>query len=132
MIENYMDYSDERCMNMFTHGQIAVMRMVLRELRPGLAEVENVTSVNEADNDMQIRVYPNPVSDHLYLSFSKLQKVDRVTITDVKGRTALIENYNGKTYQKLKIGTNHLPDGVYFLSVESEGIQSVNRFVVKN
>lgn len=38
MIENYMDYSVDSCNNMFTHGQIAIMRNVLALYRPNLGE----------------------------------------------------------------------------------------------
>ncbi len=38
MIENYMDYSDENCMNMFTNGQIDIMRAMLLGPRAGLLE----------------------------------------------------------------------------------------------
>ncbi len=35
-IENFMDYSDDRCMNMFTQGQVAVMQTALNTLRNGI------------------------------------------------------------------------------------------------
>jgi len=38
MVENYMDYSSDACMNMFTNIQIDVMRSVLEIARPGLIE----------------------------------------------------------------------------------------------
>ena len=38
MVENYMDYSTDACMNMFTNIQIDVMRAVLEIARPGLIE----------------------------------------------------------------------------------------------
>lgn len=36
MIENYMDYSDDNCLNMFSAGQVAIMQTVLQNLRSGL------------------------------------------------------------------------------------------------
>lgn len=36
MIENYMDYSPEACQNIFTNGQINVMRNILEICRPNL------------------------------------------------------------------------------------------------
>ena len=38
MVENYMDYSNDLCMNMFTNIQIDVMRAVIEIARPGLIE----------------------------------------------------------------------------------------------
>lgn len=39
MIENYMDYSADSCMNMFSYGQIAIMRGVLATYRSRLPEI---------------------------------------------------------------------------------------------
>lgn len=38
MVENYMDYSNDACMNMFTINQKLIMRAVLELARPGLIE----------------------------------------------------------------------------------------------
>jgi hypothetical protein len=38
MVENYMDYSNDGCMNMFTVNQSIVMRAILELARPGLIE----------------------------------------------------------------------------------------------
>ena len=36
MVENYMDYSPDACLNIFTNGQINIMRNILEISRPGL------------------------------------------------------------------------------------------------
>ncbi len=60
MIENYMDYSDERCMNSFTLGQIAIMRAVIEGPRRGL--IEEPTSTEEIRTaSPKFRLFPNPV-----------------------------------------------------------------------
>jgi len=40
MVENYMDYSPGACQNLFTHGQINIMRTVLEISRTGLINSE--------------------------------------------------------------------------------------------
>lgn len=42
MFMNYMDYTDDRCMFMFTHEQGAVMRYVLENFRPGLLQSTSI------------------------------------------------------------------------------------------
>ena len=44
MVENYMDYSPDNCLNIFTNGQINVMRNILEISRPGL--ITGTTSIN--------------------------------------------------------------------------------------
>ena len=57
MIENYMDYSPDACLNMFTNGQINVMRSILEIARPELINEEASLSHNEllsTNNDKKI------------------------------------------------------------------------------
>ena len=49
MVENYMDYSNDACMNMFTNNQIVVMRGVLEICRPGLIEGQEENECNDGD-----------------------------------------------------------------------------------
>lgn len=68
MIENYMDYSDDRCLNAFTHDQIAIMRSTLQTSRYGIArrihEEDSVsTSIKNTFAKLtNISVYPNPAT----------------------------------------------------------------------
>jgi len=63
MIENYMDYSLERCQNMFTTEQVSLMRAMLEGPRSGLlnnqiSAVENLTSEKPS-------IFPNPSSGQI-------------------------------------------------------------------
>ena len=59
MVENYMDYSNDACMNMFTTNQSIVMRSVLELARPGLIEgqdEENNCTNGDVNSDGIINV----------------------------------------------------------------------------
>lgn len=61
MIENYMDYSDDRCLNMFTQDQIGIMRAILQTSRAGIATVDIQTNLQSAQDNIQtIQLFPNP------------------------------------------------------------------------
>lgn len=47
MVENYMDYSPDNCLNMFTNGQINVMRNILEIARPELINEEAFVAIEE-------------------------------------------------------------------------------------
>ena len=51
MVENYMDYSNDACMNMFTNTQIDVMRIILEIARPGLIEGQELNCLEGDVND---------------------------------------------------------------------------------
>ena len=51
MVENYMDYSPDVCLNMFTNGQINVMRNVLEIARTDLINDDNLIMISEKSLD---------------------------------------------------------------------------------
>ncbi len=92
-IENYMDYSDDECQNMFTFCQSQRMRQAISRYRGELVSSENLaltgcteTLVSEPTTDSVI-VYPNPVSDVLliYADFENENPVS-IELYDMAGR----------------------------------------------
>ena len=77
MIENYMDYTDDECMNIFTNDQILRMRTVLENsprrksllTSKGLFPPDNNGVTGKHKND--INVYPNPAGNHIFIEFSE-------------------------------------------------------------
>jgi hypothetical protein len=64
LIENFMDYASEDCMNMFTHGQATLMRNILLGPRSGL--LMPFSSVdNHATRYLDIKLIPNPAKGPL-------------------------------------------------------------------
>lgn len=70
MIENYMDYSNEYCMNMFSQGQVEIMRAMLTGPRAGLL-TEQTPEIIQVVADFS-------VSDTLVIALA-----DTVTFTDL-------------------------------------------------
>ncbi len=74
------------------------------------------------DNTLSnIKVYPNPATDILHIQ--GVQKCT-VSVIDYTGKTLLQMNLNGEN----QINIGHLPEGLYFLKIESESIKSITRF----
>ncbi|MCI5054945.1 MAG: T9SS type A sorting domain-containing protein [Flavobacteriales bacterium] len=86
--------------------------------------VENTLDINESSK-FRIEVYPNPVQD--YLSISRADQIDKISILDVNGRL-LSQNtkLNGN-----KIDLRSLPNGFYTLQFSTNG-QVINKKLIKN
>lgn len=60
MLENYMDYSDENCMNMFTQQQVSAMRFVIENFRQDL-----LTGTGKSVESVRLKAYPNPAAEFI-------------------------------------------------------------------
>jgi hypothetical protein len=91
MIENYMDVSYDRCMNIFTRDQTTRMHTVLnnsprrKSLLTSSGLPDPVTGLPEEDVVMSI--YPNPVSDKLYISMNEHRGAIEFSIHTLLGTT---------------------------------------------
>jgi len=124
MIENYMDYAADSCMNLFTEEQGAVMRSILEQFRP---EVYTLSSVGLLSNEFAVSVvYPNPVKDFLYVRNAGVSMGSYgYSIVEVSGREVM--RFEGILAEgDVRLNVMGLVPGVYFLT----GSGVVHRFVV--
>lgn len=68
MFMNYMDYSDDHCMNMFSLGQGERMRSAILEYRPELVSEDNLVATGTNDDYVTVLCAPIPEfsSDFIY------------------------------------------------------------------
>ena len=83
---------------------------------------------NKTEHDIEVQVYPNPVNDHLTLSFTNLSLTAPVNIEIVSpsGITVLNTKMNG---EKIVIPVSHLVQGIYLLRIYNEFGTKTLKFV---
>jgi hypothetical protein len=121
LIENYMDYSSETCMNMFTKGQVEIMHAVLGGPRSGL--LDPVSGTKDVRNDLNVSIFPNPANDLVTLQVGLSEASDiRVSLVGVDGRVAraFAPVYASVGTQTIKMNTGDLPMGLYLMQVQTE------------
>lgn len=112
-IENYMDYAADSCMNMFTHGQVAMMRYVLETFRPELVGLP--VGMPTYTLEENILLYPNPGTTVLNIRPAGTPADIRGgMMTDMAGRQVLTLQ-PGQT----EINTSALTPGVYLVTIET-------------
>lgn len=127
MIENYMDYAAESCMNSFTNGQINIMRGVLESQRCALVNACNATSVATIDQSHLLRAFPNPTAHTLTLQLDNDDLVDfDLSIHNLLGKQMATPIFNG--HQQIDLSA--LSNGVYFLTLKKDNIQMVKKISV--
>ncbi len=124
MIENYMDYSDDRCLNMFTQEQVGIMRAMLQTSRAGIATVVTATGIKNNPYDIlqSVSVFPNPSKDQVTLNV----QVKNGTVYSYEVFNAIGEKLFGEinipaaeNHHRFNLATQ--PSGIYLVKVVTAG-----------
>ncbi len=129
MLENYMDYSREECQNVFTQGQVAIMRSILRSSRSELPFFPPATGIGAVANNIAMNLYPNPTEGMLNITFAKNETVTQLTVSDLVGKTWLTELPDGKN--TLTLDLNTLPAGIYTIIATAPSGSAVKKIVAR-
>ncbi|WP_394993947.1 M43 family zinc metalloprotease [Emticicia sp.] len=128
LIEDYMDYSPDSCMNIFTQGQKDRMRAAL-ELSKRRRRVVNFAKFQlPPSSTLQAVIFPNPtISTNVQVQVLLPNFQDfEVKISDIFGREVYTESFSDLPSTIVTLKTKDLPAGNYFLTVTSN-IQKVQK-----
>lgn len=131
MFMNYMDYSVDRCMNLFTKGQMTRIYATLYTARQSLLELNNIP-VEPANEP--IHIFPNPVTNSklsVALPFTLTSNV-LVRIIDINGKTHYKKQFDTPGTSIISIDISHLANGVYFVSIQTEESVYSDKFILYN
>lgn len=139
MIENYMDYSDDSCMNVFTNQQAVKMQNAIVKYRKTLVSESNLektgcincTSCDTIKYEKKVHIYPNPASDYLVLYFD-FKKVNTLVLRIFDARGKIVLNYFKDEISRgpLFINTSSYLKGIYFVTLNSEEVNDNWKFVI--
>lgn len=135
MVENYMDYSKDSCMTMFTKGQKARMysflntnpdRLAICTSTAGCATFAGVGEIKDLGN--YVNVYPNPASDLVKITLNNLGYSDfNYEMFNATGQRVKTGKIN---YLITEVNTADLSAGIYFLKVYNTSNTITKRVVV--
>ena len=130
LIENFMDYAADDCMNMFTHGQVELMRNVLLGPRNGL--LSQVAATREVSLIPDFTLSPNPASDVVRLDFEITEQTEiTIRISDIGGHLTLAhikQQYFPGSHQ-ISINVSGFTPGMYFIELRTKVSVAVKKLV---
>ena len=127
---NYMDYTDDNCMNMFTAGQKAKMISVLNTTRSAIKTSMGCagTGIKPIENDFNVSLFPNPASTYLQVIINNTSITNlQVSVYNVLGNLVQTNELTNDT--TLDLST--FADGVYFVELKSAGYISTRKIIVQ-
>lgn len=140
MYMNYMDYTNDACINIFTEGQKTRMRSLFAEggpryfilLSSGLDYplISESPLPEEPPKWLHSQLYPNPAANELTLDIAyDIRWIGKtIFILDVSGQLVMQTTITSKVQ---KINISKLKSGVYFLSVKKEDGSFIKQKFVK-
>jgi hypothetical protein len=133
MFMNYMDYSNDNCLSIFTYGQSVRMDSALFNQRASLLTsngcVQGTLSINDNENKNLIIVYPNPTTSKVF--FDNLTfNFEKVEIYNNLGIVVSTINFTSTT-NKQEIDMSAFASGVYILKFTKNEISQIIK-VLKN
>ncbi|WP_020604207.1 M43 family zinc metalloprotease [Spirosoma spitsbergense] len=126
LMENYMNYWPDACMNMFTSGQVARMRAVL-VLNARRAKVVSTSASLPGSENLTIAVYPNPASSDPAVDVQlKGTQSFSVGLLDMAGRQLRTLSYTDVPSTRVILPVTGLSPGLYIVRVKT-GSETVSK-----
>jgi hypothetical protein len=132
LIEDYMDYSPDRCMNIFTNDQKnrtrAALQMSVKRQRL-LLSLEPLTE----KETLTVTVEPNPLINYsnLRVLFTGERNV-KISVFDMRGILVYEDAYDAQKSTLYNLKTDKLRTGSYIVRIIAGNESSTQRIVIKN
>ncbi len=129
MFQNYMDYTDDDCMNLFTIGQKDRMLAALNTQRSTLITSGMCQAIYiDKANDLNFSISPNPASSTINIRLEEKSSSVDILITDVTGRIIMTATTNNN---EIIINTSSFPNGIYFLQMKDNTKLGIQKFIIQ-
>ncbi|WP_019986523.1 M43 family zinc metalloprotease [Rudanella lutea] len=131
LTENYMDYSPDACMNMFTLGQRARMRAVLAVSPRRQKLIQSVNNPLGESDQLSIAMVPNPAQFEATAEVRfRGAKSLTVELLDLNGRLIQTRNYSTTTSTRVSLTVTNLPKGMYIVRATAGDETTATRLLV--
>lgn len=98
-------------------------------------DFDPTVSINEeAINESNLVLYPNPASNSANLEYNLTNKSDvEINVVDITGKSVYSEKINSQNSgsQKLNLNTSDYNEGVYFVTLITNGTKTTKKLVIK-
>ncbi len=137
--QNYMDYSDDKCMVMFTAGQKARMQACMANCarRTSLntstvCSTSTSTGIDESTSTVEMTIFPNPTNGEINVTVDLLITQDfTISVINTLGQTVKEVKQTQSNGGTVKIDLSSNSAGVYFVLLKSKTLSKTKRIILQ-
>jgi len=138
MYMDYMDFTNDDCLVMFTEGQKQKMRALFENGGPrysilmssGLNKpaIEQIPLPDSPPQWLHIQIFPNPSTTELTINVEYDQRWvgKQLQVINITGQLQITQTISSKT---LKLDVSQLKPGIYFIKAEKDGERMIQKFI---
>lgn len=133
MFMNYMDYTNDGAMNMFTNGQKTRMLSCLNGARASLKTSTVCSGVGIDDNIKTTKFFiiPNPANEEISISYENtvIPETSTIQIFSSIGQCVMSLKIEPSQFNYQKIDIRNLSKGVYFIKIDLGNKMEIKPFI---
>ena len=136
MIQNYMDYTPDGCMDTFTQNQKERMHAVMqnsprRYTLNNAVECRSLSNTNNPEEFKGINLFPNPTEDNVFFSIPSSIKIESLKIYNSIGQLVYSQEINSISNNLLKIDLTNFSNGIYLINLTKANASQMTYQVTK-
>lgn len=128
MVQNFMDLSEDACMNLFTTGQVSVMRNTLLTYKAGLVREEILLTASQVALDTKFTIYPNPTHGSFMILYGLSSSARILSMADSSGKKIGFSAYYEN--DMIRIEPAGGMTGLFFLEMEFNSVYVTKRVIL--
>jgi endoglucanase len=133
--KSYKDFNESWPVNSWEiteagiYTNAAYVRMLSKFCSTGCVTSTGVSDLNQNANTSNLKLYPNPAENKLFVSFNNVNSPSNCTIYNVSGQQVYSKQYSTNGINSIEINIEHLASGLYFLELSNANGKQTQKFI---